>query len=164
MLLVLLPALFMIALAVIGVDIDINTQRGMVARLISTKAGREVRIDGPVHLRLGLRPQVRLQNLVVGQPKGFPAGDFLRVGQLELKLDLIPLLSGRYRADRVAARDVRLMLQQRDDDSNNWTFDQQPDTSSEVFQPVAANKKPCRPCSAARLSRNQRDLTESPSA
>ena len=130
-LLVLLPALFMITLAVIGVEIDINTQRGTLARLISEKAGREVRIEGALYLRLGLRPQVRVQNLVVAQPKGFPAGDFLRVGQLELKLDLIPLLSGKYRADRVAARDVRLMLQQRDDDSNNWTFDQQPDTSSD---------------------------------
>jgi len=124
-LIVLLPALLMIGLAVIGVDIDINTQRGMVARLISAKVGREVRIEGPVHLRLGLRPQVRVQHLVLGQPKTFAAGDFLRVGELELKLDLVPLLSGQYRADHVAARDVRLMLQQRDDETNNWTFDQQ---------------------------------------
>ena len=81
-LLVLLPAMFMITLAVIGVEIDINTQRGTLARLISEKAGREVRIEGALYLRLGLRPQVRVQNLVVAQPKGFPAGDFLRVVSL----------------------------------------------------------------------------------
>ncbi|MFM7760120.1 MAG: AsmA family protein [Burkholderiaceae bacterium] len=124
-LLLLLPMLLLVGLAVVGVDLDINAERAMLARMISARVGREVRIDGPVKLRLGLRPQLRLQHLALGQPKGFAADDFLRVGQLELKLDLIPLLSGRYRADRVAARDVRLVLQQRDDDSNNWTFNPQ---------------------------------------
>jgi hypothetical protein len=130
-LILLLPVLLVVGLAVVGVDIDINAQRATVARMISKQVGREVRIDGKVHLRLGLRPQLRLRDLAIGQPKGFAAGDFLRLGQLELKLDLIPLLAGRYRADRIAASDVRLSLQQREDETNNWTFDGSPSSDKD---------------------------------
>ena len=133
-LILLLPVLLVVGLAVVGVDIDINAQRATVARMISKQVGREVRIDGKVHLRLGLRPQLRLRDLAIGQPKGFAAGDFLRLGQLELKLDLIPLLAGRYRADRIAASDVRLSLQQREDETNNWTFDGSPSSETDDGQ------------------------------
>jgi AsmA family protein len=139
-LLLLLPVLLILGLAVMGVDIDINAQRAVVARMLSKQVGREVRVDGEVHLRLGLRPQLRLRDLVIGQPKGFSAGEFLRVGQLELKLDLMPLLSGRYRADRIAASDVRLSLQQREDESNNWTFDGSPSGETDDSQALAAHE------------------------
>lgn len=131
-LVVLLPLLLLVGLAVIGVDIDIDAQRPMVARMLSERVGREVRIDGAVQLRLGVRPQLRLHDLALGQAAGFSGGDFLRVGQLELKLDLLPLFSGRYRADRVAARDVRLALQQHADERNNWTFDHAPDVTDDA--------------------------------
>ena len=139
-LILLLPVVLAVGLAVVGVDIDINAQRAALARMIGKQVGREVRIDGKVHLRLGLRPQLRLRDLVIGQPKGFAAGDFLRLGQLELKLDLIPLLAGRYRADRIAASDVRLSLLQRDDDSNNWTFDGSPSSETDDGQAVEAHE------------------------
>jgi len=139
-LILLLPVLLLVSLAVVGVDVDINAQRATLARMISKQVDREVRIDGKVHLRLGLRPQLRLRDLAIGQPKGFAPGDFLQIGQLELKLDLIPLLAGRYRADRIAASDVRLSLQQRDDDTNNWTFDGSPSNAADDGQAFDADE------------------------
>ena len=139
-LILLLPVVLVVGLAVVGVDIDINTQRATLARMISKQVGREVRIDGKVYLRLGLRPQLRLRDLAIGQPKGFEPGDYLRIGQLELKLDLIPLLAGRYRADRIAASDVRLLLHQRDDESNNRTFDGSPSNATDDGQAFDAHE------------------------
>lgn len=116
-------ALFALLLAALsGIDLDIGTRRAAVGRLLSSQLGREVRIDGAMHLRAGLRPQLRVRELRIAQPLRFDGGDFLRVGELEVRLDLLPLLLGHYRAERMAARDVSLALAQHDDGSNNWTF------------------------------------------
>ena len=53
-----LPLLFLLLMASISVDIDIGSQRASMARLVSAQMGREIRIDGALYLRVGLRPQL----------------------------------------------------------------------------------------------------------
>ncbi len=117
-----LPLIVLILLAVFGVDLDMAAQRAPLARLLSSQLGREVRIDGALQLRVGLRPQLRVRELRIRQPRAFGNDEFLRLGEMEVRLDLWPLLLGRYKADRMAARDVSLALRQHEDGSNNWTF------------------------------------------
>lgn len=105
-----------------GIPIDLGSQRPALARLLSEQAGRPVRLDGELQLRLGLRPWLRITEVRVAQPSGFGGGDFLKLGEVELRMDLWPLLRGQVRADRLAARHVVLVLSQREDGRNNWTF------------------------------------------
>lgn len=119
---VLAALLLLSLLALSGVDIDIGAQRAPLVRLLSSQLGREVHVDGGLQLRVGLRPRLRVRELRIAQPPGFDAGDFLRIGEMEVRLDLLPLLFGHYKADRLAARDVGLSLRQREDGMNNWTF------------------------------------------
>lgn len=105
-----------------GITIDASAQRTPLARWLSQQAGREVVLAGPLQLRLGLRPWLRAGDIRVAQPAGFGDDRFLEVGEVELRLDLWPLLHRQLRADRVAARDLRLVLRERDDGRNNWTF------------------------------------------
>ncbi len=105
-----------------GIPLDLGAQRGALARMLSAQVGREVRIDGALQLRIGLRPQLLVRELRIAQPEGYGGGDFLRVGTAEMRLDLLPLLRGQWRADRLSARAVRLDLRQRDDGRANWTF------------------------------------------
>lgn len=114
--------LLLLVLALAGVDINADSQRAPLSRLISAQIGREVSIQGAVRLHLGLRPQLHLRGLRIGQPPGFDGEDLLQVGEVEIKLDLLALLIGHYKADHLAARDVRISLAQREDGSNNWTF------------------------------------------
>lgn len=125
---VVLPALLLIAIALVawtvvaGIPVDLGSQRPALARLLSGQAGRPVFLDGDLQLRLGLRPQVRITDLRVAQPSGFGGDDFLRVGEVDIRMDLWPLLRGQLRADRLAARKLVLVLRQQDDGRNNWTF------------------------------------------
>lgn len=120
--------LLLVVLAVIGwvaaagIPIDLGSQRPALARLLSGQAGRPVSLDGELQLRLGLRPYLRMTDARVGQPDGFGMGDFLQVGEIEIRMDLWPLLQGQLRADRLAARGVVLVLRQHEDGRNNWTF------------------------------------------
>lgn len=130
-----LPFLLLVLVALIGIDVEADAWRAPLARMMSSQSGREVRIDGTLHLRVGLRPQLRAHGLSIAQPAGSRGEDFLRVGEMEIRLDLLPLLIGQIKADRLAARDVRLSLRHNDDGSNNWTFGQpqpMPQTADEV--------------------------------
>lgn len=126
-----LAALVLLALGwvlVVGISIDGDRYRGTLSRLASKQLGRELRLDGQVRLVLSLRPALTVKQARVLQPAGFGGEDFLQVGELQVRLDLWPLLRGRLRADTLAASDVSLSLVQREDGSNNWTFGQ-PDTA-----------------------------------
>lgn len=105
-----------------GITIDASAQRAAVARWLSQQVGREVMLDGSLQLKLGLRPALRVGDIRIAQPAGFGSDDFLRVGEIEVRLDLRPLLQGQLRADRLAARDLRLVLRESEDGGNNWTF------------------------------------------
>ncbi len=109
----------------IGITLSGDPWRGSVSRLASQQLGRELRLDGEARLLLSLKPALLVRDARLLQPRGFETAneDFARIGELQVKLDLWPLLRGRLRADTLSATDVSLSLVQREDGSNNWTFD-----------------------------------------
>ncbi len=120
-------ALFVLALGwvlFVGVTLNGDAWRGSVARLATQQLGRELKLDGDVKLLISLKPALLVRDARLLQPRGFDhAGeDFARVGELQVKLDLWPLLHGQLRADTLSASDVSLSLVQHEDGSNNWTF------------------------------------------
>ena len=117
-----LPFLLLLLIALIGIDLDADGWRAPLVRMMSAQCGREVRIDGALQLRVGLRPRLRVHGVHIAQPPGESGDDFLSVGELEIRLNLLPLLIGHVQAERLAARDVALSLKHNDDGSNNWTF------------------------------------------
>ncbi len=141
----LLAALSLFALGwllFIGITIDGERWRGTLARLASAQLGRELRLDGAVQLRVSLKPALLVRDARLLQPAAFAKldQDFVRVGELQVKLDLWPLLQGRLRADTLSATDVTLKLVQRDDGSNNWTFAMPaPDETKDAAPGGAAN-------------------------
>lgn len=122
----LVSVMLMLALLVIaataGVEVDGKPYRGVVSRWLSEQLGREARIDGPLNLTLGVRPRLLVRQLRLAQPAGFGTGNFLQVGELRFELDLLPLLRGQLRAERLSASGVRLDLRQRADGAANWTL------------------------------------------
>ncbi len=114
--------LFLVYVAIIGVRIDASVFRPVVAGILSDKLGRAVHLDGVVQLEVSLRPALLIRQVRIAQAKGFGDGDLLQVGEMRMALDLLPLLHKRLRADELAGRDVKLVLKQHADGSNNWTF------------------------------------------
>jgi uncharacterized protein involved in outer membrane biogenesis len=112
----------LVYVAVIGVRIDASSFRNNAASLLSSKLGRAIRFDDTLQLEISLRPSLLIRQVHIAQPAGFGEGDFLQVGELRMALDLLPLLQSRLRAEELSGRDVRLLLKQKADGSNNWTF------------------------------------------
>ena len=128
---VLMLAVLLAAFA--GIELDGDRFRAPVNHWLSAQLGREARIDGQLRLKLGVRPGLLVRQLRVAQPTTFGSGDFLNIGELRFELDLMPLLHGQLRAERLSASAVRLDLRQTAAGAANWRFDQaKPEISSQA--------------------------------
>ncbi len=86
-------ALFVLILAVL--DWKPDELRGPIARTLSAKLGRPVRLEKHLELQLlSLHPHAVINGIAIANPDWVGHGDLARVGRLELQLELLPLLRG----------------------------------------------------------------------
>ena len=118
-----LGVLALAAVALAGVGIDAQRWREPAAAALTRALGREVRLEGPARLTLSLRPALRVEAIRIANPPGFGAGDFARIGELELVVALLPLARGELRVHELRGRNVVIRLERASDGRGNWRFD-----------------------------------------
>ncbi len=115
--------------ALVGIAIDGSLYRKPLEKMLSSQLGRSVHLDGALDLQVSLKPALRVREFRIAQPEGFGEGDFVRVGELQVRLDLWPLIHQQFKAETLSASGVKIHLKQRADGSNNWTFPGLADTA-----------------------------------
>ncbi len=124
----------------VGIPLDVNAHRGWVGRWLSEQLGRVVHLEGAVALEVGMRPHLVVHGLRIQQPQGFVGSDFARVGELQIRLDLLPLWHRQLRAESLSASDVELTLIQADSGQANWIFDSANETPAiDTLEPPSAS-------------------------
>lgn len=113
---------FVIYVALVGIAVDSSLYRKPLQTMLSEQLGRPVHLDGALELQLSLKPSLRVRDVRIAQPDNFGSSDFVRIGELQVRLDLWPLVHRQFKADTLFASGVRIHLKQRADGSNNWTF------------------------------------------
>ena len=109
---------FIALLAVVALTADLGVFRPLYEQLASHLLKREVRILGPLEVRLGRHLEVSAQDLTISGV--VPNGDlFLSVGAASLALQLTTLLDNEMTIKSAALRDVTLNLDTRHDSDDN---------------------------------------------
>lgn len=119
--------------AFIGISIDASGQRGRIAAKLTENLGREVRFEGALQLEISARPKLHVGGLHLANAPGFSGGEFARLGEARLALNLWSLLRLRLQIEELSGSDVHLRLQLNKNGSNNWTFK----SPAQEQQPVA---------------------------
>ena len=102
---------FMIVLVVFLHLFDWNLARHAIGRLASGIAGREVRIEGPLAVKLfSTAPNFELRQLRVQDPQWFGSGTMATVEKIRGSIEIAPLFRGRlvFRTLEIEKPDVRL--------------------------------------------------------
>jgi len=97
-------ALLLIVVAVIAARFDANRYKTELAALVKDRTGRTLTLEGPLSLSFFPKLAVRAQTIALSGAGG--KGEFARVGELQLSLALLPLLSQQVVVDRVALSGV----------------------------------------------------------
>ncbi|MBV9523983.1 MAG: AsmA family protein, partial [Alphaproteobacteria bacterium] len=99
------------ALAAAPHFIDPEASRDFVISGLRRITGREVAIDGPLSLQLLPVPSVTARAVRLVNPPGTADPDLMRIGGLELRIAVMPLLSGRLVFRSVTMADPELDLE-----------------------------------------------------
>ncbi len=84
--------------------------------------GRDIQI-GDVDISFWGGLGIKLKDVVVGNPAGMESvGDFLQAENVDVKLQILPLLSGEYRLHRLIVNQPHVIMYKKTDGSDNFTF------------------------------------------
>ena len=114
--------------SLLRIPIDLSPYRPMIESAASKTLGRAVRLDGDITLTTSLWPYFEIQNLRIGNPPGFPAGDSgpMDMASMEIArvtVGLLPLLKRRINIREFRVTGINLNLVRTADGETNWVLD-----------------------------------------
>jgi hypothetical protein len=101
--------------------IDWNNYRSVFETQASNLLGRQVKVDGEVHLVLLPAPELRFDDIKVADQEGRLDLPFLEARSLEAWLNIGALLTGTVEARKIAIVDPVLRLDVKADGTGNWS-------------------------------------------
>jgi hypothetical protein len=104
--------------------------RDDVERWLSNSLGREVRINGPMHLTLGSAIHLSVNGLVVASEDWTKEPDLLQIDELTASLSLTSLFSPETLIESLSLSGLKIYLEVDADHGNNWTLGRAEDAAS----------------------------------
>ena len=97
--------------------------RRVLERKGSEALGRELRISGRFDISPSVTPTLVAEGITLANAAWGSEPAMVRVGRLEIALDLASLWKGPVVVRRIAVADARVLLERSEDGRRNWTFD-----------------------------------------
>jgi len=116
-----LLALTVAAIAILN-STDLSPFKENIAQQIADATGREVTIDGALNLDISLTPAIKIGGVKLSNAAWAKYPDMLRVDDLSAEVDLIPLLSGDIKINKLKLDGVSIWLENAADSKQNWVF------------------------------------------
>jgi len=115
-----LIVLLLVALILIPMLVDVNKHKPRIEKAVSQASGRPFAIGGDLELSLFPWAGFSLTDLSLGNPKGFPEKDMIRISQFEVRVKLLPLMSKDIRVNRFVVKNPRIVLIKNRKGKGNW--------------------------------------------
>ncbi|MFQ6007441.1 MAG: AsmA family protein [Candidatus Zixiibacteriota bacterium] len=115
--------LTLLVILVIGLKLffPVEKAKALAIERGSQMLGRPIGVeDVDISLWGGLG--IVLKNVTIGSPEGVEVGNLLEANTVDLKLQLFPLLSKKFRVDKLIIDHPRIVMVKSADGTNNYTF------------------------------------------
>jgi len=116
----LLIVLVIAAIIILPMIIDPNDYKDEIVAQVQEATGRDFAIRDPLELAVFPALAVRLGGVSLGNAAGFGEQAFARVEELDLRVAVLPILSGRLEVDTVVLRGLALHLARDAQGRTNW--------------------------------------------
>jgi uncharacterized protein involved in outer membrane biogenesis len=103
-------------------SIDFNEYRQTVADQVKQATGRELKIAGTLDVGLSLTPSVAVDNVTFANAEWGSRPEMATIKRFETELQLIPLIFGDIKVNRVVLKGADILLETDAKGQNNWTF------------------------------------------
>ena len=133
-----LVVLVVAALAAVSLLVNPNDYKDRIAAAAESAISRKVHIEGDLSLSVFPSLVIETGAIRVENPQEFGGGDFVSLKQAALHLELMPLISGKVRVDKVTATDMTVLLVKDKNGRGNWEFGQEKQVAEAPAQPPTA--------------------------
>jgi AsmA protein len=121
-------ALVLLALLAFVATFDANNYKAQIIQRVESATGRDFAIDGDINLSLFPWVGLKLGAVSLGNEKGFKAKQFAAIKQLDIKINVLPLLKKEVEVNTIRLHGLNVSLEVAKDKSNNWSSLSQTDT------------------------------------
>jgi uncharacterized protein involved in outer membrane biogenesis len=111
---------------------DFSKYQSVIADQVKQSTGRELKINGKFAVKIGLSPSLQVSDVTFQNASWGTRPELGKIKQLDVELQLIPLIFGDIKVNRVVLSGADLLLETDKQGRNNWDFN--------VGKTVAANQ------------------------
>jgi len=138
-------ALLFFAVLVFVATFDANNYKPQIIEQVEKATGRDFSIDGDIVLSVFPWIGLKVEDVALGNAAGFRAERFAAIKQLDIKVNVLPLLKKEVQINTIRLHGLNVSLEVAKDKSNNWSSltqsDQlQPDTTEIKIEPAEDGK------------------------
>ena len=112
-----------VSIAVLVTQYDYNQLKPLVARMTQEATGRDLTINGDIHLAPSLTPTLSVSDITLANAPWGEKDAMLRLDRLEAKLNLTALLQGLVDVDYLVLDGLNVVLQTDGRGRANWEFE-----------------------------------------
>ena len=113
-------ALFVLAMLLVVWLVDPNDYKDEVAAAVKQETGRDLELEGDLHLSVFPWLALELGPARLGNPPGFGPGPFVAVKKADVGVKLFPLLRGALEVRRLELEGLQLNLVKNEQGRTNW--------------------------------------------
>ncbi|MEO8558861.1 MAG: AsmA family protein [Rhodospirillales bacterium] len=113
---------------------DFSKYQSIIADQVKLSTGRDLKINGKFEVKVGLSPSLRVNEVTFQNASWGSRPDLGKFKQLDVELQLIPLILGEIKVSRVVLSGADILLETDKQGRNNWEFN--------AGKPAAGNQAP----------------------
>ena len=101
---------------------NVNKFKDFLARKVSERTGRELIIAGNFDLSISFSPSITADNVTFENAAWGTRPEMMKLGHVEAKVALFPMLGGDIEVERLILEDMDLLVETNEDGVGNWVF------------------------------------------
>lgn len=134
--------LVLLALLAFVATFDANNYKPQIIDQVEQATGRDFKIDGDINLSLFPWIGLKVEGVSLGNEKGFKAKQFAAIKQLDVKINVLPLLKKKVEINVIRLHGLNVSLEVAKDKTNNWSGLSQPGEAEDPADPSEELSKP----------------------
>ena len=116
-----LIAIILLALLAFVATFDANNYKPQIIEQAEKATGRDFRIDGDISLSIFPFIGIKIEQVALGNAQGFKADTFASIEQLDVSVNVLPLLKKQLEINTIRLHGLRASLEVAKNKTNNWS-------------------------------------------
>ncbi|MBE9568353.1 MAG: AsmA family protein, partial [Proteobacteria bacterium] len=141
----LLIVLIFVALLAFVATFDANNYKPQIIEQVENATGRDFAINGDINLSIFPWVGIKIEEVVLGNDKGFKGKHFAAIKQLDVKVNVLPLLKKEVEINVIRLHGLDVSLEVAKNKSNNWTNFSAPASTSETAAEAGSEARSTAP-------------------